>query len=76
MLGQLGAGQIVAPQNLSQFVGQLGQIIQTPDGQTIICQQPQTINLGSTDTNNQVQVLQQNQAQSKVYILPSRHMTL
>lgn len=71
VLGQLGAGQIVAPQNLSQFVGQLGQIIQTPDGQTIICQQPQTINLGSTDTNNQVQVLQQTQAQNNQVMTPA-----
>ena len=65
VLGQFGAGQIVAPQNLPQFVGQLGQIIQTPDVQTIVCQQPQTLNLTGTESTNQVQVVQQNQVQSK-----------
>ena len=35
VLPQAG-GQILAPQNMQQL---LGQIIQTPDGQTVFCQQ-------------------------------------
>ena len=34
--------QIITPQNMQQFMaqGQLAQIMQTPDGQTILYQQP------------------------------------
>ena len=52
----------MAPQGLTPFVGQ--QLIQTPDGQMILCQQPQTIVAGSgAEGGNQVQVLQQNPVQ-------------
>lgn len=73
VLGQLGAGQIVAPQGLSPFVGQ--QIIQTPDGQMILCQQPQTIVAG-TEGANQVQVLQQNPVQANPLMTPTSTATV
>lgn len=67
VLGQLGAGQIVAPQGMTPFAGQ--QIIQTPDGQMIICQ-PQSIVAG-TDNPNQIQLIQQNPGQANPVMTPT-----
>lgn len=62
----LNQPQIISPQNLAPFLGQLTQMIQTPDGQTVLYQQPQAaqqIQQLQTTTDNNAQQ-QQNQVQA------------
>ncbi|WAR01453.1 NFYA-like protein [Mya arenaria] len=71
--GQLLAQtQMFAPQNLQQLMGQL---IQTADGQTLLCQQPQMPQLSQVTTDGLQQVqqqVQQHQQQQQQQVVVSQ----